>query len=134
MLIPWRNLGPEWKSKLICGTSLGIGGILYLKVLMPHFKIGIPCVFHELTGLYCPGCGITRTIVALLDFNLYQAFRYNMLIFAIIPLYIGYVWMKYKGNGKYGNAIMWMMVVMALLFGVLRNVPMFNWLAPITVP
>jgi hypothetical protein len=134
MLIPWRNLGPEWKSKLICGTSLGIGGILYLKVIMPHFKIGIPCVFHELTGLYCPGCGITRTIVALLDFNLYQAFRSNMLIFAIIPLYIGYVWMKYKGNGKYGNAIMWMMVVMALLFGVLRNVPMFNWLAPITVP
>ena len=28
----------------------------------------IPCLFHELTGFYCPGCGGTRAVLALVPY------------------------------------------------------------------
>lgn len=40
---------------------------------------GLPCLFHEMTGLPCPGCGMTRAIVALLHGDLAQAFTHHPL-------------------------------------------------------
>ena len=45
--------------------------VFYLK-----YNIGIPCIFHELTGFYCPGCGLTRAIASIVKLDFYQAFRY----------------------------------------------------------
>ena len=39
------------------------------KVLFPHFVLSFgthPCVFYTLTGYFCPGCGGTRSLRALL--------------------------------------------------------------------
>lgn len=36
-----------------------------------------PCMFHEMTGYYCPGCGITRAVYAFFEGNLLQCFRYH---------------------------------------------------------
>ena len=30
------------------------------------FNISIPCIFHKITNLYCPGCGFTRAIFSLM--------------------------------------------------------------------
>ena len=45
----------------------------------------LPCVFKKITGYNCPGCGIQRSVLALLKGNLYQSF---MLYPATIPLII----------------------------------------------
>ena len=40
------------------------------KVLFPHFVLSFgthPCVFYTLTGYFCPGCGGTRSLRALLS-------------------------------------------------------------------
>ncbi len=39
----------------------------------------LPCLFYELTGLYCPGCGNTRAVMALWRLDFIAAFRYNPL-------------------------------------------------------
>lgn len=39
-----------------------------------------PCMFHALTGLYCPGCGGTRAFRALLQGNLFQSFCYHPIV------------------------------------------------------
>lgn len=35
------------------------------------------CPFHRITGLYCPGCGGTRSMIALLHGHLFEAFHDN---------------------------------------------------------
>lgn len=39
-----------------------------------------PCLFHLLTGYYCPGCGGTRAVRALLQGNICQSFYYHPLV------------------------------------------------------
>ena len=56
--------------------------------IMTHF--GISCVFIELFGLPCPGCGMTRALFSLLRLDFYSAFRYNPVIF-FMPYVFAYV-------------------------------------------
>ncbi len=42
--------------------------------------IGMPCAFHSLTGLYCPGCGGTRAVRELLYGDLRMSFQYHSLV------------------------------------------------------
>lgn len=43
------------------------------------------CVFKKYLHFACPGCGLTRSFLAILDFNFIQAVKYNILG---IPLFI----------------------------------------------
>lgn len=38
---------------------------------------GFPCLFHLLTGLYCPGCGGTRAVRLLFRGELIRSFLYH---------------------------------------------------------
>lgn len=40
----------------------------------------MPCLFHLLTGLYCPGCGGTRAVKYLLRGQWALSFRYHPLV------------------------------------------------------
>ena len=44
------------------------------------------CLFHKLTGLNCPGCGMTRAAHATLHGQLGEAFRFNPLGMVLLPL------------------------------------------------
>ena len=39
-----------------------------------------PCLFHTLTGLYCPGCGGTRAVRAFFQGKIIQSFFYHPLV------------------------------------------------------
>ncbi|MWV46306.1 DUF2752 domain-containing protein [Paenibacillus sp. HJL G12] len=112
------------------GAALAAAGLLYLKVWLPVTHIHVPCIFHELTGLYCPGCGITRVVLSLLSLDVVQAFRYNPLVFTLIPLYTMYGIAHKRKRKRIGNAIMAVMLILTLAFGLLRNLPTFHYLAP----
>lgn len=116
---------------------MGLGvlglGVFYLKVLSPTFNIYIPCPIKHVTGFDCPGCGVTRLSLSLLDGDVYQAFRYNSLIFVLLPLFILYYYLSIKGMKKASDYLLYTMLVMTVLFGVLRNTPMFHFLAPTTI-
>ena len=102
---------------------------LYLK-----FKIFIPCVFHEITGLYCPGCGITRCFISIINLDFIQAFRYNCLVFPLLPLFLYacikkyYFWLLNKECTVFSNKFYVILAIITLLFGILRNI--FPVLAP----
>lgn len=49
--------------------------------LIKLFRQGIPCLFHLMTGLYCPGCGGTRAIKYLLHGNIGKSIQYHPLVF-----------------------------------------------------
>lgn len=45
-----------------------------------QFVFHMPCLFHLLTGWYCPGCGGTRAVKYLLQGHLYLSFLYHPLV------------------------------------------------------
>lgn len=107
--------------------------------LNTHFNISLKCVFHELTHFYCPGCGITRCLFSILNLRFNDAFHYNMLVFILLPFFIiYYIYAIYiyifnvKDNliKKIPNYVYYILLFITISFGVLRNIPMFKFLAP----
>ena len=42
--------------------------------------LSLPCLFHAMTGLYCPGCGGTWAVQYLLRGELLLSFQYHPLV------------------------------------------------------
>lgn len=121
--------------KIVC--TLFLTGIIFL-YLNHKFSFFIPCIFHEITGLWCPGCGITRMILSILKMNFYQAFRYNPLVFILMPFFTiygityYYSWLQNK-ELKINKNIWYLLLVVTITFMILRNIPFFNFLAPTVI-
>jgi hypothetical protein len=54
--------------------GLSLAGIGLAQVIAGSFHVGFPCAFHAATGLPCPGCGLTRSCMALLHGHPKEAF------------------------------------------------------------
>ena len=64
----------------VFGAVLALGGL----VAAVWFRLGLPrpvCLFHEWTGLPCPGCGSTRMLERLLSGDVVGALAWNPLAF-----------------------------------------------------
>ena len=92
--------------------------------------IYIKCIFHEITGFECPGCGVTRMFIKLLELDFKSAFVYNPLVFILLPflipylLYIIFVWVFEKKDiitSKIPKSVLYILIVIAIIFGILRN-------------
>jgi hypothetical protein len=95
-----------------------------------------PCMFHEMTGLDCPGCGAQRALHQLLHGNLLAALHLNAMFVVSLPLvaWFGprFVLRTLKGQPVTLNSRwLWFYVAAWIAFGVLRNVPLpvFAWFA-----
>jgi hypothetical protein len=102
-----------------------------------------PCVFHQLTGLHCPGCGTLRAVHQLLRGNFMAAMRLNPLAMFMLPLFLVVIALDRVSVWR-GAAIQWHrprwvpaawrwgVVILIVAFGILRNVPTwpFTLLAP----
>lgn len=131
------------KKRTIIVIILFISTILFLfiyKKINSIYHIGIPCIFHKITGLYCPGCGITRAIFALLNLDFKQAIRNNILVVIVIPFIIiyiinyAYIWinnLKKDPSKIFPKWLWYTLLIITLLFGILRNIKYFYWLNPI---
>ena len=78
----------KWHDKSLFYTLImfAILNIVYYFI----FKTFIPCLIHKITGLYCPGCGISRMLISIFHFDFYQAYRYNPWLFILLILFILY--------------------------------------------
>ena len=48
--------------------------------------LGLPCPFHLVTGLNCPGCGVSRMLLSMLRLDFAAAFRHNAALFCMTPV------------------------------------------------
>ena len=51
------------------------------------------CLFINLFGIECYGCGITKAVIATIQLDFIRAFNYNKLIVIVMPL-MAYLWVK----------------------------------------
>ena len=56
------------KILIIYGAIFG-AGLLYAFLIL-HTPFRIPCLFREVTGLQCPGCGTSRMVLALMRLDI----------------------------------------------------------------
>jgi|CXWL01.1.fsa_nt_gi pyruvate/2-oxoacid:ferredoxin oxidoreductase beta subunit len=93
------------------------------------------CPFHFATGLWCPGCGATRALHALLHGELERALELNALLVACLTLTPAAVLLA-RSSPRFAEllrrpATIWLGAAVALAFGILRNLPAWRWLAPV---
>jgi hypothetical protein len=131
--------------RLLVGVGVPVlllAGVAFCRI----FQTTPPCLFYELTGLYCPGCGSGRALLALLQGRFYAAFRYHPLLILASPA-LAYALMKYYLAFVLGRDLLplpkirgrWFgIAVVAVVMGywILRNLPFppFCWLAPCAIP
>jgi hypothetical protein len=91
------------------------------------------CPLYSMTGLACPGCGMTRGTHALLHGDVVGALDYNLLLPAIL-FFFGYLFVSLfltaaRGRGLsfelFKPKIVWGFFAVALVFSVVRNLPFY---------
>ena len=105
--------------------AIGLAYVLWVRVT----GIGIPCLFYTVTGLKCPGCGISRMLLSLLRLDFRAAFRYNpfllltspILMFLLIESDLQYVRNK-RRKTILGQVLLWGEIVGLLAYGIIRNI------------
>ena len=125
--------------KIIISTAvvLTVGFLYYLFIRISGRAVG--CIIYEITGLYCPGCGVTRAVLSLLELDFQRAIHNNAFIVAyMLPTLVfacirGWKYVKGK-NLKYNiieKIFVVSIIVFAIVFDLLRNIPEFSFLAAI---
>ena len=67
-----------------------VGICLYALFLYPLVQ-DVGCVFLRMTGFYCPGCGGTRAVIALVHGHFVQALWYHPLVMYGALIYGGFM-------------------------------------------
>ncbi|MGB0135246.1 DUF2752 domain-containing protein [Dokdonella sp.] len=124
-----------WLSVL--SLTVSAFGVAVMLMLLDPFAAGsiLPsCPFHALTGLFCPGCGTTRALHAVLHGSFLLAFSMNPLAVIALALMPILIWNTFNPGrmcmAPLSDARIWLPLVLA--FFVLRNLPWepFVYLAP----
>ncbi|MBR7132083.1 MAG: DUF2752 domain-containing protein [Clostridia bacterium] len=81
-------------------------------------SLGVGCVFRDLCGFPCPGCGMTSAFLSLLQLDFSAALRYNPLVFCM-PYLIIYLFFDLK-NKRLHNFLLATIGILAVINWLLR--------------
>ena len=84
-----------------------VAAVVVLYVILESF--GVTCPIKYITGISCAGCGMSRAWIALLHFNIHEAFMYHPLFF-LPPVVVIVMLLKSKINIKFYKIFMFTMV------------------------
>ena len=112
--------------QLIVLLFSGIGYYIFYK----KTGIGIPCLFHSVTGLYCPGCGITRVITYTVQGQFLTAMSYNHALFFLLPILtilflsmaVNYIKTGSKKLSSLQTFILYLVIVLLCGYALLKNI------------
>ena len=127
------HLSKWWRSKwvMLPLALVAFAGMCVLAYVgSPGKSMWMPeCLLHRATGVYCPGCGNTRALHALVHGDLPASLSNNILLipaFALLAALL--IWPRLATN----RWVCLTVAVVVIVFFILRNLPFFPFslLAP----
>jgi len=114
---------PERRKRLWkAGAVILCAGLFYGYVLLP-LGICIPCPFYRITGLRCPGCGITNFCRAILHGRFAEAPAYNWGLTLSAPAILWLLMSHWREwDRRRENAVGVGLLIFLLGWGVFRNI------------
>lgn len=113
---------------LILILLVGLSGVSY-GLFVKITGIAVPCVFRLVTGLQCPGCGVTHMCMALLQLDIQEAYNSHPMLFIQLPI-LAVIAVKnaivYIRQGSYRlskaeTVVIYVCIALLLIFTVYRN-------------
>lgn len=125
-----KRFATRWPLALFAAGAIGV------VAWNPFRSHTLGCPLFLTTGVLCPGCGSTRAMYELLHLRVGSAFRYNALAVVAIAGLLTLTLVRTneatlsrqmsrlpaRAIAAFGMAV--------LAFGVLRNFPVFSFMAP----
>ena len=114
-----------------CGCLLAAAAAIVTVLDPSQTPLSPPCPWRTVTGLWCPGCGLTRAAHHLLRGDVTTALRYNALVVPVLAA-IALSWWTWLSATRVTGArpsrpmsLTWISVAgaAALCFAIVRNLP-----------
>lgn len=108
--------------------------ILYF-LLLQNYEQYFECLFWKIWGIYCPGCGGTRAIKALLKGQFLLALWYHPFVIYCFGIYIAFMGsnsiyllgFKKKRGMTYRNCYIWLGITIVVLNFIIKNFLKFKY-------
>lgn len=109
-----------------------ISVLAYFKIILPNVKIS-PCVAYSVFGIYCPGCGGTRAVNALLHGEILKSVWYHPIVLYSAVIFGTFMLThtlerigvpRIKGI-KFHNWYMYVAIIILVLNVIIKNVLKF---------
>lgn len=113
---------------LNCGVFFA-AGLLYATFCLLSGK-SVPCLFRAVTGLKCPGCGVSSMCLCLLKLDFRGAWESNCAVMSLLPIFVYLavrLSVRYVKDGsvrmsRAENFAVYIACAVLAAFGVLRNI------------
>ena len=112
------------RKEINIGLIIGMLYAVFIKIT----GISVPCLFREITGLKCPGCGITTFFMNMFRGDIKTAISANPSLVLVLPLLGAVLVSVYVRNSlnikeKWTLLFLYISLFLLLFFGILRNLP-----------
>jgi hypothetical protein len=116
----------RWTGRMAAMAAILAVALVALYAVDPtRHTLTPPCPYLTLTGLACPGCGLTRAMHFLLHGDITQAFAYNPWAFVGAPAVAAFVLLPSVADEvrtlRVRTGISWMMLGVTIAFWIWRN-------------
>lgn len=114
------------KQILLIFVVIFFAGFLYY-IIGRLTDLYLPCLFFKTTGMYCPGCGVTRMFNAIIRGDILLALHQNSAVFFILIIWIIYAVLRFINkprclrNENVPFILLFVCVGFMIIFGFARN-------------